>query len=206
MGVGVMVKSNKPKKNRAGNERGLKRKGNKNLVKLDDGVKNKYGVIFTDEEKRALESKVNSANAKRRKLLKDRNSDIRTIFGVAQDYNVGDDFTSRDFLFAKKTKSLQRFKTKQEYDTYINYLNRVNQRDYIDKKLSIYKDNYIKAIDKTFSSDGKQAIEKIKNLNLNGFAKLMNSELYSGISYIYSFEEYQIRLEGLNAILGVEGV
>jgi hypothetical protein len=200
----MAYKSNKPKKNKSGNERGLNRKGNKNLEKVGEGFRNKEGVFFTKEDKKLLESKVNSANAKRRRILKDRNEDVRTILGVPQDYTVGEDFASKDFLLVKKTKSLQRFKSKAQFNKYLEYLDKVNSRDYIDKKVEIYKQNYITSIQNTFSSDGDKAIDKIKNMSTKEFAKLVNSELYSGIQYIYSPEEYSIRLEGLNAILGVE--
>jgi hypothetical protein len=192
------------KKNKSGNKRGLHRKGSKNLIKLNGDLVNQHGVVFTEAEKKALEYKVNSAMAKRRRILKDKNSAVRTILGVPQDYTVGQDFDSNDFMMSKKSKSLNKFKTRQAYEIYMNNLERITKKDYIDKKLQTYKNNFETAIKKTFGSDGNKAIKQLQKMSLSDFTNLVNSEMYARIQYIYSKEEYQVSLEVLNTILGVE--
>ena len=96
------------------------RLGRKNLNYLDNGkIKNQHGVVFSEKEKRALESAVNMANRKRAKQLKEVATLPRTVRGI----DTGDTLATKlqmgfesDFIITKKTKSLQRFTSREQYD------------------------------------------------------------------------------------------
>ena len=52
---------------------GGRQAGRKNLIKLENGnLQNQYGVVFSAEEKKALESAVNTANRKRKQRKRQR--------------------------------------------------------------------------------------------------------------------------------------
>ena len=97
--------------------RGGRVSGRKNLIKLEGGkVQNQHGVVFTEEEKKALERQVNRANRTRMKMLEEEGNLERHVEGkptgqkVSTLQNMGKE---SDFIISRKSKSLQGFKTKQ---------------------------------------------------------------------------------------------
>ena len=55
--------------------------GSKNLKKIDGGVVNQHGVMFTNEEKKALERAANNANRKRKRQLEQEGQLPRKVAG-----------------------------------------------------------------------------------------------------------------------------
>ena len=88
--------------------RGGRKKGTKNLKRLDDGrLQNQNGVIFTEAEKKALERLVNSANAKRVKMLKMEATLPRMVRGVDTGQTIGQlqlMGKESDFIITRKRK------------------------------------------------------------------------------------------------------
>lgn len=129
--------------------RGGRNKGKKNLTRLDDGsYVNQYGVVFSQDEKKRLESSVNTANRKRKKMI-ERTDSLPILFGGQPTGQTQRDLRTMgkpsDFLITQKTKSLQRFRTKEDYYTYMEALQRVNSRDYVERRVDLYRNNIIQA-------------------------------------------------------------
>lgn len=194
------IKSWKPntqtRKNTVGNLRGTRR--GKNLIKGSDGfLYNQYGVEFSLEDKRALESKVNSANAKRRRMLKQEKDLQLFTGGEGQGVSVANDFMGResDFVIQAKTKSLQRFKTREDYENYMRNLDRVTKRSYISDRVNIYKENYIKALQ--LEGFDPRIIEAIEKMKYQDFMKLSQSEEYARFGHVYDAGQRQAVEQGL---------
>lgn len=179
-----------------------------NLTKLGDGrVQNQHGVIFTDEERRRLESAVNSANRKRRKMLQTEAKLPRLAGGSFTGTTVGKASHSMgvesDFIIQRKTKSLQRFKSKEDYENYLENLNRVNSRDYIKERVKLYKANHIKALEAVFGDDAKDVMMKIRMMNQKEYMELIQSDENLEVAFIYDPSAKDGKLNAIRAALNM---
>lgn len=188
--------------------RGGRQAGRKNLVKLDTGnLQNQFGVVFTPDEKKALEQAVNTANRKRARMLEAEAKLPRKIAGQ----DTGDTVASlqlmgkeSDFILQRKTKSLQRFRTKEDYDRYMKNLRRVNDRDYITERVRLYKRNHMKAIENIYGDEAKDVIMKIRMMKPAEYMKMVQSDEMLEISYIYDPSARSGKLNQLRASMGMK--
>ena len=190
-----------------GQYRGGRQEGRKNLVKTDTGVVNQHGVAFTLEEKNALEQAVNTANRKRARMLKQEAQLPRMVNGketgdtVATLQMMGKE---SDFILQRKTKSLQRFKSKEDYNRYMRNLERVNKRDYITERMRQYKRNHIKAIRENLGDEGIAI--KIQMMKPADYMRLVQSnEDVLEIHFTYpGSESQQAKINQIRLALGMK--
>lgn len=188
--------------------RGGRKKGIPNLVKLDGGnVQNQHGVIFTPEEKKALEQAANTANRKRMKMLEKEGNLPRMIGGI----ETGDKVKSlqlmgreSDFIITRKSKSLQRFKSREEYERYMKNLERVNSPDYVTERIKLYKRNHMAALDNVFGDDAKDVKMKIRMMKPKEYMELMQKDELLEIGYIYDPSQKSGKLNQIRATLGMK--
>lgn len=188
-----------------GQYRGGRASGRKNLKKTGDGqLLNQHGVKFTEAEKRRLESLVNSANYRRRKMIKDASKLPRKYEGV----DTGDTIGSlklmgkeSDFILAKRTKSLQRFRTMDQFDEYVKRLEKVNSPNYLRERIRQYKRNYITSLNNVYGEKAKDVAMKIRMMKPDEYMKLVESDESLEISYNYP--EDQSKLNRIRAALGM---
>lgn len=181
--------------------------GQKNLKKTDTGnVINQYGVEFTQDEKRALENAVNRANRKRSRMLKEAATLPRMVSGR----DTGDTIGSlqlmgkeSDFILAKRTKSLQRFHTKAQYNAYMKNLQRANSADYITERTRLYKRNHMKALENAFGDDAKDVIMKIRMMKPEDYMRMIEQDETLEISYIYDPTARAGKLNQIRASMGM---
>lgn len=188
--------------------RGGRKKGTKNLKRLDDGkLQNQHGVIFTEAEKKALERLANSANAKRRAMLKQEATLPRRVMGIDTGQTVGQlqlMGKESDFIITRKSKSLQKFNSREEYERYIDYLKKVNSRDYITERIRQYKRNHMKALENAFGDDAKDIIMKIRMMKPKDYMKMVQSNEDLEISYIYDPSARDGKMNQIRASLGMK--
>lgn len=168
--------------------RGGRKPGSKNLEKIGERYRNKYNVYFSLEEKKRLESLVNSANRKRRRLLEQEKNMQFLIAGKDTGLKIKDLAMGResDFILAKKTKSLQRFKSKKQYEKYIQNLERVVDREYVQKRAEQYRSNHIKGLKEMLGpTQSKDIIKKIKEMSIKEYMQLSQQDDVFDISYVY---------------------
>ena len=188
--------------------RGGREQGRKNLKKTDAGnLVNQHGVVFTPSEKRALENAVNTANRKRARMLKEAATLPRMVSGR----DTGDTIGSlqlmgkeSDFILAKKTKSLQRFRTREQYDAYMDTLSRVNTRDYVTERVRMYKRNHMKAIENAYGDEAKDVIMKIRMMKPADYMKMIQQDESLEISYIYDPTARSGKLNQIRASMGMK--
>ena len=193
---------------------GGRSRGRKNLVYTDDGkIINQQGVTFTVGEKKALESAVARATKKRRDMLKAAATLPRTYGGEKLNGTVGDlqlMGKESDFIIAPKSKSLQRFKSREQYESYMQNLERVNSRDYLSERTKLYKRNYIQALRDNYSWDeAKDVIMKIKTMPQEQYRELVSKDEVLEIRYLYptkGSDNEDAMTDQLNQIRGALGM
>lgn len=187
--------------------RGGRQEGRKNLVKVDGGVKNQYGVTFTLDEKKALEQAVNTANRKRARMLKQEAKLPRMVGGK----DTGDTVASlqlmgkeSDFILQRKTKSLQRFRSKEDYNRYMKNLERVNSKDYIRERVRLYKRNFTKSLLEVYGDQAKDIAMKVRMMKPEDYMRMVQQDETLEIRYMDSAVPWQGRLNQIRASLGMK--
>lgn len=202
-------KAEKKKLNYEGGQyRGGRASGRKNLKRTDTGeMVNQWGVKFTQEEKRALENAVNTANRKRARMLKEAATLPRMVSGRDTGDTVGSlqlMGKQSDFILSKKTKSLQRFRDKAQYEKYIKNLQRVNSKDYVDERIRLYKRNHMKALENAFGDEAKDVIMKVRMMKPKDYMKMIEQDESLEISYIYDPSARTGKLNEMRSSMGIK--
>lgn len=172
-----------------------RKKGQKNLKKVGKKFENQYGVMFTEKEKKKLESLVNTVNRKRKSIMTDeRKKDIRSALGVHPDFEMGVHpeknlwATGADTLLTRqRSKSLQRFKTKDEYRMYIKELKNLSSKDYVAKRMKLHKRNKIKALKSVVGNN--DVVKGLNKLSEKEWGEIIAKDLLPEIHFINSDAE-----------------
>lgn len=189
--------------------RGGRTSGRQNLKRTNGNIINQHGVKFTESEKRALENAVNAANRKRKKMLKEAATLPRMVAGKETGDTVGSlqlMGKESDFILAKKTKSLQRFQTRQQYNKYMKRLNDINTdfESYMNDRIRLYKRNHIKALENAYGDDAKDIAMKIRMMKPKDYMKMIEKDETLEISYIYDPSERSGKLNQMRASMGMK--
>lgn len=190
--------------------RGGRQAGRKNLVRVEGGLQNQHGIVFTEAEKKALETAVNTANRKRARMLKAEAELPRKIGGK----ETGDTVASlqlmgkeSDFILAPKSKSLQRFKSKEEFQNYLDNLAEVNDRGYIDRRTDTYRENYKTALDRAFGDEAQDIKDKLDQMSPKEYREFVASaDDTLEIGYIYLPSKRTEKLNEIRNALGLEAM
>jgi len=163
-----------------GQYRGGRASGRKNLKKTDAGnLVNQFGVVFTPAEKRALENAVNTANRKRARMLKEAATLPRMVAGRETGDTIGSlqlMGKESDFILKQRSKSLQRFESRDQFDKYMLSLKRVNSREYIDDRIRAYKRNFMKTIENVYGDEAKDIVMKVRMMKPRDYMRLVESD------------------------------
>lgn len=185
-----------------GQYRGGRQGGRKNLVRVEGGYRNQHGVTFTEEEKKALETAVNTANRKRNRMLK---AEADATGQSVEVLRIMD--KESDFILAPKTKSLQRFKSKEAYENYLANLQNVNRREYVDERTIQYRENYNTALDNAFGDEANDIKEALNNMSPKEYREFVaEADDVLEIGYIYLPSRRTEKLNEIRSKLGLETV
>lgn len=187
--------------------RGGRKKDTPNLVKLDGGnIRNQHGVVFTQEDKKRLESAVNTANRNRVKMYVEEGELDRYKAGKKTGQKVKNLQAmgkESDFIISRKSKSLQQFKSREHFERYMDNLQRVNSPTYIDDRLRLYKRNHMKALENVFGDEAKDVVMKIRMMKPKDYMKLIQSDEDLEVSYIYDPSALHGKLNNIRRALGM---
>lgn len=181
--------------------RGGRGKGKKNLKKVPGGVKNKHGVTFTHEQKKALERAVDRSNYRRKKMLEyemevneypEDISDLRTM-GKESVYSI-----------SRQSKSLQRFKSMEEYEAYMDKQARIQSGEYQLERIRLYKRNFIDSLLDTYGSEAKDIAMKVQMMKPDEYMLKVAGDEVLEISFVPSDRKVTGRLNQLRAHLGMK--
>lgn len=188
--------------------RGGKKKGQKNLKKLDNGnLQNQYGVEFTQADKKALESAVNTANKKRMKMLENEGNLTVFVGGKPTDRKVSTLQVmgkESDFILARKSKSMQRFKSREDFENYLENVRRVSSPEYLEERTRLYKRNHMKALENVFGDEAKDVIMKIRMMKPEEYREMIQRDENLEVNYIYDPSEATAKLNQIRSSLGMK--
>lgn len=187
--------------------RGGRTKGRKNLEYTDTGVVNQHGVEITKAERKALESAVTRANRKRAEMLEEAAKLPRKVAGRETGDTVGSlqlMGKESDFILARKSSSLQRFRTREDFDRYMTNLERVNNPGYVADRIRQYKRNFTTALLDTYGDEAKDIAMKIRMMKPEEYMRMVESDETLEIRYVPSDMVVSGRLEQLRAALGMK--
>lgn len=179
--------------------RGGRGTGKKNLVKVDGGVQNKYGVTFTDEQKKALVRAVDRSNYQRKKMqaeadaLNPQNAQLR-LMGKES-----------DFIISRQSKSLQQFKSMEDYEKFMDKQARIQSGEYLDDMTRLYKSNYMKAVSNELDDPGiAMKVRMMKPAQFRELVEKMGDDME--ISYVYDPTTKIARRNKIRSLLGMNPV
>lgn len=183
-------------------QKNLKRDSSGNYI-------NQYGVKFTEKEKKALESAVTSVNRKRKRQLEN----ISGLSRKAGGKDTGDIIKTKmilgdepEFIIAKRSKSLQRIQSREQYDSYMKNLKKAMSPDYELERMRLYKRNYMEAMEKEFGDpeQWKDIKMKIRMMKPEDFIKKVNQDDSMEIKFVYDPQALQGKLNQIRGALGMK--
>lgn len=178
--------------------RGGRTPGRPNLTKTASGYLNQYGVEFTPEQKRALERAVDRSNYRRKKqqaevdALNPNNAQLR-LMGKES-----------DFIVSRQSKSLQRFKSMEDFEQFMDKQARIQSGEYLEDRTRLYKRNYMQALDNVFGEDAKDIKIKVRMMKPEKFRELVESDEMAEIGYIYDPSARAGKMNQIRASLGMK--
>lgn len=170
-----------------------RRKGAKRLQTTNRGTKiNQYGVRFTPSEQQELKRLVQASNRKRNKI-------ITQAEKIAPPSYLK---YTKPVVFAprKASQSLNRFKSREEFNAYMASLRKVSKPNFVASRVALYKKNVAKALRNVFGSEVTGLIRKIKQMTDAQFQSLTITHAQDfNIDYIY-YDPENNKLRELNRI------
>lgn len=180
-----------------------------NLKKQDGFIINQHGVKITPDEARALRNLVARVNYKAAKMEKEF-SGLPLFYGSRQlDENreqlkmMGEEM---DIMIRKRSAALNQFRSKREFNSYLKKTQRVADRDYLDYRGKLYKQNLIKAIKNQYAKYPdlvKGAVMKIQMMPQREFQKMIGVNRAMQIRFQYSTSQQLANLMDLRDSLGL---
>lgn len=179
--------------------RGGRQSGRKNLRRVSGGYQNQHGVTFTEEQKKALERAVNRSNYQRKKML---GEEERLNPQATQLRLMGKE---SDFIITRQSKSLQRFKSMEEYEAFMDKQSRIQSGEYLAEMTKLYKRNYMTAVMNELDDPGiAMRIRMMKPEEFRKFVEANGEDME--ISYIYDPTTQVARRNKIRALLGMKPV
>lgn len=148
-----------------------------NLKRVEGGFQNQHGIVFTPEQKKALENSVRRSNYAREKQLNKELGDKNAL----QRYLSQES----DFIIARQARSLQGFKSMEEYEAFMDKQARIQSGEYLRDRTELYRANHIQALENVFGDDGKDVIAKIESLSLEDYRQMIKKDIFLEVNYIY---------------------
>lgn len=167
-----------------------------NLKKVEGGYRNQHGVIFTPEQKKELEKAVRRSNYVRDKQIgaKFKNESPLKAY-LSQE---------SDFIITRQSRSLQGFKSMEEYEKFMDKQARIQSGEYLDDKTRLYKRNHMQALENVFGDDAKDVIMKIRMMPVSKYREMIQGDIFLEVNYIYDPSSLTGKLNQIRRSLGMK--
>lgn len=154
-----------------------------NLKKVEGGYMNQHGVIFTPEQKKALENSVRRSNYARDKQIK-AEAAMTSVSGRSNSQLrlMGQE---SDFIIARQARSLQGFKSMAEYENFMDKQARIQSGEYLNDRTALYRENHIKALENVFGDEAKDVIGQIQDMDLKDYREMIQRNEFMEVNFIY---------------------
>lgn len=186
-----------------------RKKGLPNLKKVDGGYLNQYGVFFTPEQKNALERSVQRSNYKRKKELEKLAQQPHVVGGrvISKDgQQLKTMNKENDLIIARQHRSLQKFKTMEDYEKFMGKQKAIQDGTYAIDKMRLYKRNFTESLLETYGDDAKDIAMKIRMMDPKDYMRMVASDEVLEIRFVPSDEKVQGRLNQIRAAMQRYGV
>lgn len=180
---------------------GGRQPGRKNLERVDGGYKNQYGIVFTEEQKMALSRAVDRSNYQRKKMLKVEDELNVGVKDVGQLRTMGKESV---YSIARQSKSLQRFKSMEDFELYMDKQERIQSGEYQLERARLYKRNFTESLLNTYGDEARDIAMKIRTMKPDEYMKKVAGDEVLEISYVPSDRKVQGRLNQLREHLGMK--
>lgn len=158
-------------------------------------LKNKWGVEFTEAEKKALITATNRSNAMRNKDLANMNAEQTQLYTLGKE---------SDFILTRQHADLQRFKTREEFEDYMTKQSRIHGGEYIKDRARAYKMNFINSLMDTYGDEAKDIAMKVRMIPPEKYIKMVAENEKLEIRYTPSDMKVVGRLNQLRTELGMK--
>lgn len=184
-----------------------RKKGLPNLKRVEGGFVNQHGVFFTTEQRKALERATAKSNRIRDKQIKEEAA--RPIKNAGR--VIVPDRTQlhlmhgqSDMILSHQYKSLQHFKSMEDYEDYMTKQSRIHSGDYLDDKARLYKRNFMESLLDTYGDEAKDIAMKVRMMKPQEYMQLVEDDEVLEIRYVPSDMRVPGRLNQLRAALGMK--
>ena len=181
--------------------RGGRSKGKKNLKHVDGGVINKHGVFISDEEAKQLVCDVNKSNRIRKKMLAVEDADNK---GKKDTPNLRTMGKESVYSISRQSKSLQRFKSREDFEHYLDKQHRIHTGEYQLERARAYKRNFIESLLDVYGDDAKDIAMKVRMMKPDEYMRMVAQDEVLEISYVDSQSKVAGRLNQLRVHLGMK--
>lgn len=171
----------------------------KNLKRTATGFVNQHGVEFTAEQRKSLERSVNRSNYRRKKQLKEvgRLDEKHNQLRLMNKEDV-------DFIVTRQSKSLQRFKSMEDYERFMDKQARIQSGEYQLEKARLYKRNFTTSLLETYGDQAKDIAMKVRMMKPDEYMKMVADNEELEIRYVPSDMYVSGRLNQIRAVLGMK--
>ena len=159
---------------------------------------NQHGVVFTPEERKAIQR----ANRKSNKIRDKQIAEFESVNEHAQQLRLmGQD---SDFIITRQSKSLQDFKSMEKFEQYMDKQARIQSGEYMEDRTRLYKSNYMKALDNVFGDEAKGIKMKIRMMKPEEYRKLVESDEVLEIGYLYDPDALEGKMAQIRKALNMK--
>lgn len=194
------IKKAAAKQRQSGREKGIP-----NLRYTDHGtVINKNKAELNVERVEYMKKLVKRADYKRKKMLK-HEAGLAHFFGGEKISDNRKGLLSMgsesDFIIQEKTAGVHRFKSQLALDVYINQLENVLRKEYVDERVDLYKENLIKAMENTFGDAAPAITEKLRGMSRTEFLEFAEQDEALEFDYVYGPDKIEERIQKVRGAL-----
>ena len=193
-------------KKKKGYQPGSGKTGRKNLKRVAGGWQNQYGVVFTDDQRKALTKSVKKSNKVRQNQLDIEKDQPHIVAGqkIGSKGQLQLMGKENEFIVSHQHHDLQKFRNKREFNSYLRKQEAIQSGRYIDDKARAYKRNFIKSLQDTYGDEAKDIINKVKRMNPRKYLETVANDEVMEIRYVPSDEKISGRLNELRTALGMK--
>ena len=151
------------------------------------------GYNISREEKELFEQLTQGANHRRNEMKSMLNLLPRKLEGVEVGGTVGELRSmgrNVEFVLAEKNKKWSDFKSKESFDRYLNRLRVINEPNYVQDRIRLYKQNFTKSLLETYGPQARDIAMKIRMMKPEEYMKMVEADESLEIGYYADSDDF----------------
>ena len=179
-------------------KKGTGKTGRINMKRVEGGWMNQHGVVFTDEERKAIQRANRASEKIRQKQIAEADSQSEQARQLRM---MGKE---SDFIISRQDKKLQDFKSMEKFERYMDKQARIQSGEYLEDATRLYKSNYMKALDNVFGDEAKGVKMKIRMMKPEDYRKLVEGNETLEIGYLYDPDALEGKMAQIRKALNMK--